>query len=245
MYLTIKLDPAGSWRVHLMMYLTNKVYHRRALSYWFHIICNSLYLPSRPFSSPLCFMWLCPFLIIVTDRRSAEKDGENERESRDFVTAVFVCVNARSWVGVGVDIFPIGRDLYPRPPILSTLYLMLRDVSSKARMGGLTEIRSKQPQLIQTFFQWMSVVEPQLISTQTHTHTFLLVCASTTQMARVSVITVDNGCGSPLTSATTGNVDTQTHTHTMHVHAKLNFSNEWKPGRIIIPGQGVKQPAEV
>lgn len=194
----------------------------------------------------------------MTDRRSAEKDGENERESRDFVTAVFVCVNARSWVGVGVDIFPIGRDLYPRPPILSTLYLMLRDVSSKARMGGMTEIRSKQPQLIQelvykkvkkknlqTFFQWMSVVEPQLISTQTHTHTFLLVCASTTQMARVSVITVDNGCGSPLTSATTGNVDTQTHTHTMHVHAKLNFSNEWKPGRIIIPGQGVKQPAEV
>lgn len=86
--------------VHLMyldewtwvtMYSTNKVYHRRTLSYWFHIICNSHYLPSRPFLSLLRFMQLCPFLIIVTDRRSAEKDGENERESRHFVTAVAVC----------------------------------------------------------------------------------------------------------------------------------------------------------
>lgn len=132
MYLTIKLDPAGSWRVILMMCLTNKVYHRRALSYWFHIICNSLYLLSRPFSSPLCFMWLCPFLIIVTDRRSAEKDGENESESRDFVTAVFVCVNARSWVGVGVDIFPIGRDLYPPPhPFYSLSYVKRCIIQSK------------------------------------------------------------------------------------------------------------------
>lgn len=46
-----------------------------------------------------------------------------------------------------------------------------------------------------------------------HEHT-PVSSASTTQMARVSVITVDNGCGSPLTSATTGNANTQTHTHT-------------------------------
>lgn len=128
-----------------MACLTNKVYHRRALSFWFHIICNSLYLPSRPFSSPLRFMRLCASLIIVTDRRSAEKDRENERESRDFVTAVFVCVNARSWVGVGTDIFPIGRDLY-QPPIFSRLYLPLSDISSSARMD--IKISPKQSQLI-------------------------------------------------------------------------------------------------
>lgn len=103
------------------------MYHRRALSYWFHIICNSLYLPSRLFSSPPCFMWLCPFLIRVTDRRSAEKDGKNERESGDFVTGVFVCLWILAvgwvWVWTSPDIFPVDWNPYP-PPILSTLYLM-------------------------------------------------------------------------------------------------------------------------
>lgn len=123
MFLTIKLEPAESWRENLMIYLTNRVYHRRALSYWFHIMCNSLYLPSRPFSSPACFMWLRPFLIVVTDRRSAEKDRENERESGDFVTGELV--NAVGWVRVWTspDIFPIDSNPHP-PPILSILSLM-------------------------------------------------------------------------------------------------------------------------
>lgn len=46
---------------------------------------------------------------------------------------------------------------------------------------------------------------------QWYTHWFPLVCASATQMARVIVITVDNGCGSPLTSGTTGSARAQTH----------------------------------
>lgn len=62
-------------------------------------------------------------------------------------------------------------------------------------------------------------------------------------MARVSVIIVDNGCGSPQTSAITGSADT--HTFTIHADTKPDFSNQWKPGRIIIPGRGVKQPTEV
>ena len=123
MFLTIKLEPAESWQENLMIYLTNRVYHRRALSYWFHIMCNSLYLPSRPFSSPACFMWLRPFLIVVTDRRSAEKDSENERRSGDFVTGELV--NAVGWVRVWTspDIFPIDSNPLP-PPILSILSLM-------------------------------------------------------------------------------------------------------------------------
>lgn len=116
-YQSIKSDLAESHRVNLMMWLTIKDYHRRGLSYWFHIICNSFYLPSRPFSSSRCFVSLCPFLIIVTDRRSAENEGE----SPDFVlpylcACVCVCLNARRWVGA--DICPIGRDLCPQRPFL-------------------------------------------------------------------------------------------------------------------------------
>lgn len=93
------------------------------------------------------------------------------------------------------------------------------------------------------------VVQLQSIihSALTLTLRFLLVWASTTQMARLIVITVDNGCGSPLTSATTGSAHTYTHTHTktMHIPAEPDFINQWKPGRIIFPGRGVKQPTEV
>lgn len=100
-----------------LMYLTNEMYHRRALSYWFHIICNPRYLPSRPLLSPLCFMQLCPFLIIVTDRRCAQKDWENERESRDFVTAVFVCERLQlGGCGCGYLAYrsrPLPTPLYP------------------------------------------------------------------------------------------------------------------------------------
>lgn len=105
------------------MCLTNRVYHRRALSYWFRIVCNSLYLPSRPFSSPLCFMWLSPFLIIVTDRRSGEKDGENERESRDFVTAVFVVCERSQLGGCGWRCLPYRSRPLPTP--LSFLLFIL------------------------------------------------------------------------------------------------------------------------
>lgn len=45
-----------------------------------------------------------------SDRQTlAEKDRENEKESRDFVTGVFVYVNAGCWVGEGVSI-PRYRD---------------------------------------------------------------------------------------------------------------------------------------
>lgn len=152
-YLTINLDPAGSWRVNLMMCLTNRVYHRRALSYWFHIICNSLYLPSRPFSSPPCFMWLCPFLIIVTDRRSAEKDGENERESRDFVTGVFVSMwmLAVGWVWVWVWTSPRYHPYRLKPLPTPHPFLSLSSVSwgmCHPKKDGMTEICAKQSQLM-------------------------------------------------------------------------------------------------
>lgn len=118
-----------------LMYLTNKMYHRRALSYWFHIICNPRYLPSRPLLSPLCFMQLCPFLIIVTDRRSAQKDWANERESRDFVTTAFVCERLQ-WGGCGCGYLPYRSRPFPTPLILSSLYHMLKDVASKVRRDG-------------------------------------------------------------------------------------------------------------
>lgn len=69
----------------------------------------------------------------MTDRRSGEKDEENERESRDC------------WVGVGEDIFPIGLDLYPRPYHFYCLYW---DVSSDLRMDHMPEIMFKQSELI-------------------------------------------------------------------------------------------------
>lgn len=51
----------------------------------------------------------------MTDRRSADKDRENERESGDFVTGVFVC----SRVGVGLNIsryLPYRLKALPNPP---------------------------------------------------------------------------------------------------------------------------------
>lgn len=92
-------------------------FDRRALSYWFHIICNSLHLPSRPFSSPRRFMRLHPFLIRVTDRRSAKKDAENERERGDFVTGVFVFIwmITVGWVWTSSDIFPTDWKPLPAP----------------------------------------------------------------------------------------------------------------------------------
>lgn len=55
-------------------------------------------------------------------------------------------------------------------------------------------------------------------------------------MAQVSVISVDNGCGNPLT------VPPHTHTNTIHAQEELNFSSA---GKILIPGQGVKELTEV
>lgn len=57
-------------------------------------------------------------------------------------------------------------------------------------------------------------------------------------MAQVSVISMDNGCGNPLTVPPCAH----THTHTMHAQEELNFSSA---GKILIPGQGVKELAEV
>lgn len=58
----------------------------------------------------------------------------------EILSPQHLCVNACSWVGVGADIFPIGRDLHPPPFILSSLYRMLKDVASKVRIdGGGTE----------------------------------------------------------------------------------------------------------
>lgn len=98
------------------------VFDRRVLFYWFHIIRNSLYHPSRLFTSPPCFMWLCPFLIRVTDRRSAEKDRENERETRDFVTGVFVHIWMLTFGWVWTVIFPIDWKPMPAPPTLSLFH---------------------------------------------------------------------------------------------------------------------------
>lgn len=102
---------AGEWTWCIWL---NKMYHRGALSYWFHIICNPRYLPSSPLLSPLRFMRLCPFLIIVTDRRSAQKDWANERESGDFVTTVFVCERLQ-WGGCGCGYLPYRSRPSPTP----------------------------------------------------------------------------------------------------------------------------------
>lgn len=96
------------------------------------------------FTSPPCFMGLCPFLIRVTDRRSAEKDGENERASGDFVTACTLTV------GVGVSILrcvetsTLSRHssrVYPkrRAPhthLLDMLVLQLKYVKNPADVCG-------------------------------------------------------------------------------------------------------------
>lgn len=96
-------------------------------------------------------MWLCPFLIIVTDRRSAEKDGENEKESGDFVIGVFVCMWMIAvgwvWVWTSPDIFFFYRlKPFPTPhPFYSLSHVSNRDVSSQVRMD---KICAKQSQLI-------------------------------------------------------------------------------------------------
>lgn len=127
--LTIKSEQAGSCLVNLMMWPTIKDYHRRGLSYWFHIICNSFCLLSRSFSSPLCFVWLCPFLIIVTDRRSAEKDAENEEESGDFVLPYMCVCECLQMGGCGCRYLSYRSGPLPMP-LPSLLLFIVRDVLS-------------------------------------------------------------------------------------------------------------------
>lgn len=107
---TTGLDAAIMWRVNL----TNRVYHRRALSYWFRIIRNSLYLPSRPFfSSSHSIMWLCPFLIGMTDRRSAERKTEGMKGRTEILSLEYLCIcECISWVGVNIPRF---TPLYTHP----------------------------------------------------------------------------------------------------------------------------------
>lgn len=57
-------------------------------------------------------------------------------------------------------------------------------------------------------------------------------------MAEVSVISVDDGCGEALTVPPRS----QARTHKIHAQEELDFSSA---GKIIIPGQGVKEPTEV
>lgn len=67
----------------------------------------------------------------------------------EILSPRYLCVNAGSWVGVGADIFPIGRDLHPPPFILSSLYHMLKDVASKVRIdGGGTEQSQVESKLV-------------------------------------------------------------------------------------------------
>lgn len=127
---------------------------------------------------------------------------------------------------------PLTGNLYPPPPSSYFIFHGLDDVSSQVsqtvtpvRQGSTAAQEVKKTHICQGWN--CRTCDP--VSTG-----FLLVSTSVTQMAPVGVITMDNGCGSPLTSTTTGTADT-----------KPDFSNQWKPGRIIIPGQGVKQPTEV
>lgn len=184
MHLTI------TWQVNLMMCLTNGGYHRRDLSYWFHIIRNSLYLPSRPFSSTPRFMWLCPFLIRVTDRRSGKKDGENERESGDFVTGVFVCMWMLGWVWVWTSLGYLPYRFKPShtpPPVLSLLHLIWAKwcviLSENGRQDWdlwqtITTVkqwpkRVKKPCTF--FFQWSNCIACHRVSADTHTSFFYTV----------------------------------------------------------------------
>lgn len=97
--LTIKLDPARSWQVNLMMCLTNRVYQRRSLSYWFHIICNSLNLPSRPFFIR-SVLYVTLSVHNQSDRQTLRRERRREWKGRaEILSLECLCVCECSQLG--------------------------------------------------------------------------------------------------------------------------------------------------
>lgn len=161
-------------------------------------------------------MWFCPFLIGVTDRRSAEKEGRNKKK-KELRSCQCLYANAHSSVGawgwpMSTDVFsynlPLSAPLLQPLPVFilvgwcnSSYHLRMNPNSflftfhSSSYRGS-----SRQPSLVSSGW-WVS-----------NTHAI---------QAWVCIIIMDNGCGSPLTRATTGSADKQSpHKLTMHVHAK-------------------------
>lgn len=195
----------------------------------FHMIPLSPIPPFFQNPPPPHYMWPCPFLIRMTDRRSEEKDKKNERgELRCCHCGVCGDENTPSlWEHPQTSFLQLQTFTPPPPSSPIFIFDEWSDKSLRVKTAVMTELFPRYFKLtcilkynywttwnhnMYFFFLCTSVLQLHPVRL---THWFPLERGSATQMAWVCVITVDNGCGSPLTSATTGSVDTQS--HTLHV----------------------------